>query len=53
MVLRFGSCEKFKIASKNFLTFIIREAAILQTFPNDFEFIGSQAACFKMSGETI
>nr|WP_241209032.1 DNA cytosine methyltransferase [Helicobacter pylori] len=26
---------------------------MLQTFPNDFEFIGSQAACFKMSGEAI
>ncbi|MFB1341028.1 hypothetical protein [Helicobacter pylori] len=42
-----------KLLQKNFLTFIIREAAILQTFPNDFEFIGSQAACFKMSGEVI
>ncbi|GAA7814582.1 DNA cytosine methyltransferase [Helicobacter pylori] len=31
----------------------IREAAILQTFPNDFEFIGSQAACFKMIGNAV
>ncbi|WRE72995.1 DNA cytosine methyltransferase [Helicobacter pylori] len=31
----------------------IREAAILQTFPNDFEFVGSQAACFKMIGNAV
>lgn len=31
----------------------IREAAILQTFPNDFEFIGSQVACFKMIGNAV
>lgn len=31
----------------------IREAAILQTFPNDFEFIGSQMACFKMIGNAV
>ncbi|WP_423978964.1 DNA cytosine methyltransferase [Helicobacter pylori] len=42
-----------KLLQKNFLTFIIREATILQTFPNDFEFIGSQAACFKMIGNAV
>ncbi|ANE35396.1 cytosine-specific DNA methyltransferase [Campylobacter iguaniorum] len=31
----------------------IREAAILQTFPNDFEFVGSQGACFKMIGNAV
>lgn len=31
----------------------IREAAILQTFPNDFEFIGSQGDCFKMIGNAV
>ncbi|GAA8013159.1 DNA cytosine methyltransferase [Helicobacter pylori] len=31
----------------------IREAAILQTFPDDFEFIGSQVACFKMIGNAV
>lgn len=31
----------------------IREAAILQTFPNDFEFIGSLGACFKMIGNAV
>ncbi|EGG0462655.1 DNA cytosine methyltransferase [Campylobacter lari] len=31
----------------------IREAAILQTFPNDFEFIGSQGSCFKMIGNAV
>ncbi|GAA7331178.1 hypothetical protein HpBGD112_10730 [Helicobacter pylori] len=31
----------------------IREAAILQTFPNDFEFIGSQVDCFKMIGNAV
>lgn len=31
----------------------VREAAILQTFPNDFEFIGSNAYCFKMIGNAV
>lgn len=31
----------------------IREAAILQTFPQDFEFIGSMGACFKMIGNAV
>jgi DNA (cytosine-5)-methyltransferase 1 len=31
----------------------IREAAILQTFPMDFEFIGSSAYCFKMIGNAV
>ncbi|MCE7218017.1 DNA cytosine methyltransferase [Campylobacter coli] len=31
----------------------VREAGILQTFPNDFEFIGSQGACFKMIGNAV
>lgn len=31
----------------------IREAALLQTFPIDFEFIGSSAYCFKMIGNAV
>ena len=31
----------------------IREAALLQTFPMDFEFIGSSAYCFKMIGNAV
>lgn len=31
----------------------IREAAILQSFPMDFEFIGSDAYCFKMIGNAV
>ena len=31
----------------------VREAAILQSFPNDFEFIGSNAACYKMIGNAV
>ena len=31
----------------------IREAALLQTFPIDFEFIGSNAYCFKMIGNAV
>jgi len=31
----------------------IREAAILQTFPMDFEFVGSSAYCFKMIGNAV
>lgn len=31
----------------------VREAALLQTFPIDFEFIGSNAYCFKMIGNAV
>lgn len=31
----------------------IREAAILQSFPNDFDFIGSNAYCYKMIGNAV
>lgn len=31
----------------------IREAALLQSFPMDFEFIGSSAYCFKMIGNAV
>ncbi|MCQ2735431.1 MAG: DNA cytosine methyltransferase [Alphaproteobacteria bacterium] len=31
----------------------VKEAAILQTFPDDFEFVGSTAYCFKMIGNAV
>ncbi|MDE7090069.1 MAG: DNA cytosine methyltransferase [Prevotella sp.] len=31
----------------------VREAALLQTFPIDFEFLGSSAYCFKMIGNAV
>lgn len=31
----------------------IREAALLQSFPMDFEFVGSNAYCFKMIGNAV
>lgn len=31
----------------------IREAALLQSFPSDFEFLGSNADCFKMIGNAV
>ena len=31
----------------------VREAAVLQTFPNDFDFIGSMAYCYKMIGNAV
>ena len=34
-------------------TITIREAALLQTFPRDYEFIGSDAFCFKMIGNAV
>lgn len=34
-------------------TITIREAALLQTFPMDFEFVGSDAYCFKMIGNAV
>lgn len=34
-------------------TITIREAAILQSFPNDFDFLGSTPYCFKMIGNAV
>lgn len=31
----------------------VREAALLQSFPLDYEFIGSNAYCFKMIGNAV
>lgn len=31
----------------------VREAALLQSFPNDFEFLGSQGFCYKMIGNAV
>lgn len=31
----------------------VKEAALLQTFPDDFEFVGSTAYCFKMIGNAV
>ena len=31
----------------------IREAAILQTFPMDYKFVGSNAYCYKMIGNAV
>lgn len=39
------------ISQKRSIT--IREAALLQTFPIDFEFIGSNAYCYKMIGNAV
>lgn len=38
---------------KQLRTITAREAALLQTFPMDFEFIGSMAYCFKMIGNAV
>ena len=34
-------------------TITIREAARLQSFPDDFEFIGGQGACYEMIGNAV
>jgi DNA (cytosine-5)-methyltransferase 1 len=31
----------------------VKEAALLQSFPEDYEFFGSQAYCFKMIGNAV
>ena len=31
----------------------VREAALLQSFPDDYEFVGSQGVAFKMIGNAI
>ena len=38
---------------KQLRSITIREAAMLQTFPMDFEFIGSDAYCYKMIGNAV
>lgn len=39
------------IKQSRFIT--IREAALLMSFPKDFEFIGSRAYCYKMIGNAV
>ena len=34
-------------------TITIREAALLQSFPIDYHFLGSNAYCFKMIGNAV
>ena len=31
----------------------VKEASLLQSFPDDYEFIGSQGHCFKMIGNAV
>ena len=31
----------------------IKEAALLQSFPDDYEFVGSSGDCFKMIGNAV
>lgn len=38
---------------KQLRSITIREAALLQSFPMDFEFVGSNAYCFKMIGNAV
>lgn len=38
---------------KQLRSITIREAALLQTFPLDFDFLGSNAYCFKMIGNAV
>ena len=38
---------------KRLRSITIREAALLQSFPMDFEFLGSNAYCFKMIGNAV
>ena len=39
--------------SEQLRTITIREAAILQSFPMDYKFIGSNAYCYKMIGNAV
>jgi DNA (cytosine-5)-methyltransferase 1 len=34
-------------------TITIREAGLLQSFPLDYEFIGSKGVCYKMIGNAV
>lgn len=39
--------------SKQARTITVREAALLQSFPKDFEFVGSNSSCYKMIGNAV
>lgn len=39
------------IRQSRFIT--VREAALLMSFPEDFEFVGSRASCYKMIGNAV
>jgi DNA (cytosine-5)-methyltransferase 1 len=39
--------------SKQARSITIKEAALLQSFPDDFEFLGSNGDCFKMIGNAV
>lgn len=39
------------IEQSRFIT--IREAALLMSFPSDYEFIGNRASCYKMIGNAV
>ena len=39
--------------SKQARSITVREAAILQSFPEDFEFVGSMGSCYKMIGNAV
>ena len=34
-------------------TITVREAGLLQSFPLDYEFVGSKGACYKMIGNAV
>ncbi len=38
---------------KQLRSITIREAALLQSFPMDYEFLGTNAYCFKMIGNAV
>lgn len=48
-----GSPSEFKIAPKNLRRLTIEECALLQTFPQDYKFCGSQSSIFKQIGNAV
>ncbi len=47
------SPSEFKIAPTNLRRLTVEECALLQTFPQDYEFCGSQSSIFKQIGNAV
>jgi len=52
-IMNGGQPSDFKIAPNNLRRLTVEECAILQTFPESFEFCGSQSSIFKQIGNAV
>ncbi|MFA6618638.1 MAG: DNA cytosine methyltransferase [Candidatus Neomarinimicrobiota bacterium] len=52
-IMQGGSPSEFKEAPKRLRRLTVEECSILQTFPEDYEFCGSQSSIFKQIGNAV